>query len=67
VEDNLREYTKVIDEAGSKNVDILVFPEATLNYYGLNGRQEILDQAVAVPNEHEKFSPCDDPSQYSKV
>lgn len=34
VEANLEEYLRLIIEASEKGVDILVFPEATLNYNG---------------------------------
>jgi hypothetical protein len=34
VEENLAEHLKFIEQAGDKGVDIIVFPEATLNYEG---------------------------------
>lgn len=34
VDANLADYLKFIEEAGEKGVDVLVFPEATLNYNG---------------------------------
>lgn len=34
VEANLAEYLRLVYEASSKGADILVFPEATLNYIG---------------------------------
>lgn len=34
VDANLEEYLRLVYEASSKGADILVFPEATLNYFG---------------------------------
>jgi hypothetical protein len=61
VNENLKEYLKIIDEAGAKNVDILVFPEATLNYHGLTNRHDLLDNAIPIPADSDSIAPCDAP------
>ncbi len=46
IEESLSEYLRLIDEAAENEVDIMVFPEATLNYMGLNSRELLIKYAV---------------------
>lgn len=46
VESNLKEYLVTIDEASTHGVDILVFPEATLNYNKITSRESLAEYAV---------------------
>lgn len=48
--ENLNEYTKIILSSETKDVDVLVFPESTLNN---------LETAVYVPEPQLEISPCD--------
>lgn len=57
VANNLKKYLSVIDEAKSYDVDILVFPEATLNY-NFDGYKEITETAVNL-SEVGKETNCD--------
>ncbi|XP_070504524.1 vanin-like protein 2 [Chironomus tepperi] len=50
VDVNLKEYIKWIYIAKEYNVDILVFPEATLNYHGLLG-DDLKKFAIPLPQE----------------
>lgn len=50
VQENLNNYYDLISETKGKNVDILVFPEATLNYWGFhNNRSALLQNAITIP------------------
>ncbi|CAG9804319.1 unnamed protein product [Chironomus riparius] len=50
VDANLKEYIKWIYNVKEYNVDILVFPEATLNYHGLLG-DDLKKFAIPLPQE----------------
>lgn len=66
LENNVEIYEKYIAEAGKKKVDILVFPEATLNYFGLVDKETARKFAVTLPSVEEKITPCDG-RKYNKV
>lgn len=59
VENNLKEYLVTIEEASKHNVEILVFPEATLNYNGISSRAGILEFAVELVDKIGRESGCD--------
>ena len=59
VVNNLKKYLSVIDEAKSYDVDILVFPEATLNYNSIGGYKELTDNAVTLLDEIGKETDCE--------
>lgn len=62
VKENLKNYLDLIHETKDKNVDILVFPEATLNYWGYHlNRSALLEIGVHVPEID--MIPANDPSQ----
>ncbi|XP_063709420.1 vanin-like protein 3 [Culicoides brevitarsis] len=65
VKDNLKNYLDLIAFTNGKNVDILVFPEGTLNYWGLeNNRTLLLEGAVDVPEVNSvNATPAKDPEQ----
>lgn len=65
VKENLKNYFDLLSETKDKNVDILVFPEATLNYWGIhNNRTALLEVAVHVPElESPEATPANDPNQ----
>lgn len=43
-------YTKFIQDAKAKDVDILVFPEATLNYGNYSDRASLINMSVVIPD-----------------
>lgn len=50
-------------QAQGRNFDIIVFPEGTFNYYGLtNNRNDLIENAVTIPNPNENITPKDDPT-----
>ncbi|KAG5681836.1 hypothetical protein PVAND_011244 [Polypedilum vanderplanki] len=51
IDANLKEYIKWIFRAKEHNVDILVFSEASLNYNGLNKRDDLIEFAIELPEE----------------
>ncbi|CRL02200.1 CLUMA_CG015047, isoform A [Clunio marinus] len=59
VEANLDEYLRLIDEASIKGVDILVFPEASLNYNGIKTRENLSEIAVEIQTEVPDITNCD--------
>lgn len=59
VANNVNIYEKYIAEAGKKKVDILVFPEATLNYYGMLDKTSAKANAIELPSVKDRVSPCD--------
>lgn len=64
--ENLKNYLDLIEITNGKNVDILVFPEATLNYMGFdNNRTALLQVAVFVPDidSSNLTTPANDPTQ----
>lgn len=51
IDTTLTEYLNLINEAGESKVDVLVFPEGTLNYVGINNRQKLIKHAVELDND----------------
>lgn len=67
VEENIRKFEKFIDLAGGQKVDILVFPEAMLNYDVMPDNNVTTGQfAVEVPGVEKRIAPCDEPT-YKEV
>lgn len=56
IDESLNEYLRLIDEASNGDVDILVFPEATLNYMGLTSRKSLVEFAVELEESDIKKS-----------
>lgn len=46
IDSTLNEYLSLINEATDNNVDIIVFPEGTLNYIGIATRKLLIKYAV---------------------
>ncbi|KAG5680236.1 hypothetical protein PVAND_009759 [Polypedilum vanderplanki] len=46
IEDTLNEYLRLINEAAESGVDIVAFPEGTLNYVGIATRRLLIKHAV---------------------
>ncbi|XP_063699008.1 vanin-like protein 1 [Culicoides brevitarsis] len=57
-EENLAEYTKIILAPETKDVDILVFPESSLNN---------LESAVFVPDPQLKVNPCESKDYFDVI
>lgn len=56
IENTLDEYLRLIDEASKSGVDVMVFPEATLNYMGLTSRKLLIEHAVELEDSDLKNS-----------
>ncbi|CAD7080642.1 unnamed protein product [Hermetia illucens] len=67
VELNLNEYVRFIKLAKSKDVEILVFPEATLNLYFVDVREQISEYAVVIPDPKLEIAPCEYEEDYSFI
>lgn len=50
IETSLNEYLRLINEAGENGADIVVFPEGSLNYIGVDTRQQLRKFAVELKN-----------------
>jgi hypothetical protein len=48
IEEALTDYLRLINEASESGADVVVFPEGSLNYNGLNTRESLLNNAVVV-------------------
>lgn len=46
IEASLNEYLRLINEAGESGADIVVFPEGSLNYVGIETRKQLMKYAV---------------------
>lgn len=63
VENNIKIYEKYIQDAGEQKVDILVFPEATLNYCGFHNKNDARKHALVIPSVNDQVAPCNDDKQ----
>ncbi|XP_077299162.1 vanin-like protein 1 [Arctopsyche grandis] len=66
VQRNLENYLEIINNASAESVDIIVFPEATLNRdweFGVSTKFS----AVRVPPEAENAIPCGKKDEYSEI
>lgn len=61
-------YLNFIDEAHEKNVDILVFPEATFNYhFAFEKRELLLEYAIELPDPEHLVTPATETSRFSSI
>ncbi|XP_037908441.1 vanin-like protein 1 [Hermetia illucens] len=67
VELNVNEYVRFIELAKRKNVDVLVFPEATLNHDFIETREQLSDYAVVTPDPKLKIAPYEHENDYSSI
>lgn len=66
IEHNIKIYENYIEDAGNQKVDLTVFPEATMNYFGMPGKECARKFALKIPSVNKKILPCDF-RKYDKV
>lgn len=64
---NVDAYLQFIEESKHHYSDVLVFQEATLNYYSIPTRDRLVTQAIEVPDINVRPCGCDHKNNFSDV